>query len=86
MLFTPFVSSNVDLLWYDDESEFYTKLFDFSNSLQVYAETNHVDDVTNVKPFDDANATNVEASNATHDEVGDDIVIFFCNFITLQFV
>jgi hypothetical protein len=80
MLFTPFVSNDVDLLWCEDEFDVYIKLFDFSNFLQVYVETNHVDDVTNVKPSDDANATNVEVSNVIHDEVGDDVVILFLQF------
>jgi len=50
MLFTPFVSSDVDLLWSKDGSNVYFKLCDFSNFLQVYAEAIHVDDVANVKP------------------------------------
>jgi hypothetical protein len=52
---TPFVSSDVDLLWCKDEYDIYLRLFDFSNSPQVY----------------------VEASNATNDEVGDDVAILF---------
>jgi hypothetical protein len=51
MLFTPFVSGDVDLLWSEDGSDVYLKLFDFLNSSQVCAETNHVDDVANAKPF-----------------------------------
>jgi hypothetical protein len=50
-LSTSFVSSDVDLLWSKDGSDVYFKLSDFSNSLQVYAKANHVDDVANVKPF-----------------------------------
>ncbi len=50
MLFIPFVKSDADLLWSKDGSDVYFKLFDFSNFLQVYAETNHVDDVANVGP------------------------------------
>jgi len=50
MLFTPFVSSDVDLLWSKDGFNVYFQLCDFSSSLQVYAEGNHVDDVANVKP------------------------------------
>jgi hypothetical protein len=40
-------------------------LFDFKNSLQVYVEANHVDDVANVKLF-----------NVAHDEVGDVVILF----------
>jgi hypothetical protein len=47
---TSFVSNDVDLLWSKDGSNVYLKLFNFSNSLQVYVEANHVDDVANVKP------------------------------------
>jgi hypothetical protein len=48
MLFTPFISSVVDLLWSEDGSDVYFQLYDFSNSLLVYAEANHVDDAANV--------------------------------------
>ncbi len=80
---TPFVSNDVDLLWCKDEFDVYLKLFDFSNSPQVYAEANHVDDVANAKPSNDANVANVEASDATHDEVGDDVAILFSQFYNL---
>jgi len=50
MLFTPFVSSDVDLLWSENGFDVYIKLSDFSNSLPIYAEANHVDDVANAKP------------------------------------
>jgi hypothetical protein len=50
MLFIPFVNSDADLLWSEDGSDVYFKLFYFSNFLQVYAETNHVDDVANARP------------------------------------
>jgi hypothetical protein len=56
MLSTPFVNSNVDLLRSKDKYDIYLKLSDFSNSLQVYAKKNHVDDATNAKPSNDANA------------------------------
>jgi hypothetical protein len=48
---TPFVSSDVDLLWSKDGSDIYFKLFDFLNSFQIYVEANHVDDAINAKPF-----------------------------------
>jgi hypothetical protein len=51
MLFTPFVSGDVDLLWFEDGYDVYLKLFVFSNCLQIYAKAHHVDDVANVKPF-----------------------------------
>jgi hypothetical protein len=69
-----------------DKFDIYLKLFDFSNSLQVYVEANHVDDVTNVKPFDVANVANVEAFDVIHDEVGDVVAILFSQFYNLQFV
>jgi hypothetical protein len=46
---TSFVNSDVDLLWFKDGSYVYFKLFDFSNSLQVYAKANHGNDATNAK-------------------------------------
>ncbi len=77
---TPYVSSDVDLLWFEDKFDIYLKLFDFSNSLQVYVEANHVDDITNVKP---SNVANVEAFDVTHDEVGDVVAILFSQFYNL---
>jgi hypothetical protein len=41
MLFTPSVSSDTNLLWSKDEFDVYFKLFDFSNSLQVYVKPFH---------------------------------------------
>jgi hypothetical protein len=52
-------------------------LFDFSNSPQVYVEVHHVGTVANAKLSNVANVANVEASNAIHNEVGDDVVILF---------
>ncbi len=46
---TPFISSDVDLLWSKDGSDI------FSHSFQIYAEANHVDDATNAKPSNGAN-------------------------------
>jgi hypothetical protein len=74
---TPSVSSDVDLLWCENESEVYFKLFDFKNSLQVYVEANHLDDDANAKPSNDASVVDVEVSNATYNEVGDDFAILF---------
>jgi hypothetical protein len=74
MLFTPSISSDANLLSSKDEFDVYIKLFDFSNFLQVYVEANHVDDATNVKPFD-----------AIHNEVGDVATILFLQFYNLTF-
>ncbi len=72
MSFTPSISSDVDLLWFEDRSIIYIKLSNFSNSPQVYVETNHVDDATNAKP-----------SDATHNEVSDVVTILFLHFCNL---
>ncbi len=62
---TPFVSSDVDLLWSKDGSDIYFKLFDFLNSFQIYVEANHVDDAINAKPSDGGSVVNVKAFHAT---------------------
>jgi hypothetical protein len=62
---TPFVSSDVDLLWSKDGSDIYFKLSNFSNSFQGNVETNHVEDATNAKPFNGANVADAKAFDAT---------------------
>jgi hypothetical protein len=77
---TPFVSSDVDLLWSKDGSDIYLKFSDFSNYFQVYVEANHVDDATNVKPSNGANVADAKAFDVVHDEVGDFAIILFLQF------
>jgi hypothetical protein len=72
MSFTRSISSDANLLWFEDRSIIYIKLSNFSNSPQVYVETNNVDDATNAKP-----------SYATHNEVSDVVTILFLHFCNL---
>jgi hypothetical protein len=65
MLSTPFITSDVDLLWSKDGFDIDFKLSDFSNYFQIYVEANHVDDATNVKPSNGANVANAKAFDAT---------------------
>jgi hypothetical protein len=62
---TPFINSDVDLLWSKDGFDIDFKLSDFSNYFQIYVEANHVDDATNVKPSNGANVANAKAFDAT---------------------
>jgi hypothetical protein len=80
MSFTPFVNSDADLLWSKDGYDICLKLFDFSNSSQVYAEANHVDDAISAKPSNGANVANVKTFDVAHNEVGDVAIILFSQF------
>jgi len=83
---TPFVSSDVDLLWSKDGSNVYFKLSNFSNSFQVYVEANHVDDATNAKLLMVQMLQMLKLLMLLMMKLVMLLLFYFHNSITLQFV